>query len=337
VKLIAEPWDCGPGGFQVGGFPPGWTEWNSRFRDNVRDFWRGNLAASELADQLCASERIFHHDGRRPWSSVNFITAHDGFTLNDVVSYNQKHNEANRDDNRDGNDDNRSWNCGVEGPTDDPAVNALRMRQMRNLMATLLLSQGTPMILAGDEFARTQQGNNNAYSQNNQISWVNWDLAKQNECLIRFVRRLIRLRHKYPALRRNLFLNGDYIEDLGVRDVTWINPRGLQMSDENWSDSALRCFGMLLDGRAQMTGIRQRGKEATILLIVNGREDDIEFTMPECTGACQWSLLVDTNRPDVTESSPLPVGGIHHVGGRSLLAFVADSDIAPGDAPQVRT
>jgi len=331
VKLIAEPWDCGPGGFHVGGFPPGWAEWNSRFRDDVRDFWRGKVAASVVADRLCASEQLFHREGRRPWASINFVTAHDGFTLNDVVTYNEKHNEANREENRDGNDDNRSWNCGAEGPTDDSEINRLRRRQMRNMLGTLLFSQGTPMLLAGDEFARTQQGNNNAYSQNNEISWVDWSLAKKNECLTRFVRKLIRLRHKYPILRRNLFLNGDYIEELGVRDVRWVNTQGLRMSEENWRDPALRCFGMLLDGRAPTTGIRQRGKEATILLIINGREDEVDFTLPECTGACHWSLLIDTNEPDTADASPHAVGEIYGVKSRSLLALVLEATAQGAD------
>ena len=202
VKLIAEPWDCGPGGYQVGGFPPGWAEWNDKFRDTVRDFWRGEAPASAVAPRLCASGDIFNHRGRKPWASVNFITAHDGFTLNDLVSYDDRHNEANGEDNKDGHSDNRSWNCGVEGPTDDEEVNALRGRQRRNFLATLLLSQGTPMLLAGDEFARTQQGNNNAYCQDNEISWVDWKIGEEGEALIRFVRQLTALRHKYPILRR---------------------------------------------------------------------------------------------------------------------------------------
>ena len=180
VKLIAEPWDCGPGGYQVGAFPPGWAEWNDKFRDTVRDFWRGEALPPQLCrPRLCASERLFNHQGRRPWACINFITAHDGFTLNDIVTYNEKHNEANGEDNQDGTSDNRSWNCGAEGPTDDPEINALRERQMRNMLATLLLSQGTPMMLAGDEFARTQQGNNNAYCQDNEISWVDWTLERE--------------------------------------------------------------------------------------------------------------------------------------------------------------
>jgi len=329
VKLIAEPWDCGPGGYQVGEFPPGWAEWNDKFRDDVRDFWRGELAPSRLAERLCASAAVFNHLGRRPWSSVNFVTAHDGFTLNDVVTYNEKHNEANGEDNGDGTSNNRSWNCGAEGPTDDPAVNAFRERQRRNMLATLLMSQGTPMILAGDEFGRTQQGNNNAYCQDNQISWVDWSLLEKNAPLMKFVRKLCALRHKYPILRRNLFLNGELVEELDVRDVTWINPKGSQMENGDW-DAPVRCFAMLLDGRAQSTGIRQRGKEATILMIINGHQDAVNFTLPDSVGASSWSLLLDTNISEATESTeeapPLAVGASYKAEGRSLVLFVLHAD-----------
>jgi len=208
VKLIAEPWDCGPGGYQVGGFPPGWAEWNDRHRDTVRDYWKGAATASQIAPRLCASGDIYDHLGRRPWASVNFLAAHDGFTLNDVVTYNDKHNEANGEENRDGSSDNRSWNCGVEGPTDDPAVNTLRSRQIRNLLGTLLLSQGTPMLLAGDEFGRTQRGNNNAYCHDDEISWFDWNFDDKGRSLVEFVRKLCALRRKYPILRRNRFLTG---------------------------------------------------------------------------------------------------------------------------------
>jgi isoamylase len=322
VKLIAEPWDCGPGGYQVGSFPPGWAEWNDKYRDNVRDFWRGELSAKDLADRLCASAPVFNHQGRRPWACINFVTAHDGFTLNDVVSYNEKHNEANGEDNRDGSSDNRSWNCGVEGPTDDPEIIALRHRLMRNMLATLLLSQGTPMITGGDEFARTQAGNNNAYCQDNEISWVDWSLREKNESLMKFVRKITWLRHRYPILRRNIFLNGEYIEELGVRDVTWISPQGSQMAEEDWEDPSLRSFGMLLDGRAQTTGIRQTGKEATLLIIINGHHESVAFTLPECAGGSTWSLLADTNIPDLAEEPAFPIGAGYCVTGRSLLLFV---------------
>jgi isoamylase len=326
VKLIAEPWDCGPGGYQVGAFPPGWAEWNDKFRDDVRDFWRGQLSARRLADRLCASEDFFNHRGRKPWACINFVTAHDGFTLNDVVSYNEKHNEANGEENRDGTSDNRSWNCGAEGPSDNPEINTLRQRQMRNMLATLLMSQGTPMITAGDEFARTQRGNNNAYCQDNEIGWIDWTLRDKNDALVRFVRKIAGLRHKYPILRRNLFLNGQYIEDLGVRDVAWINQAGQQMSEEDWHNPDLRCFGMLLDGRAPTTGIRQRGKEATILVIINGCPDAAEFQLPDCTGAIAWNLVVDTNVANGLDRTVFAVGDTYLVTGRSLLVFVLDAE-----------
>jgi glycogen operon protein len=325
VKLIAEPWDCGPGGYQVGGFPPGWAEWNDKFRDNTRKFWTGNAPAAALTDNLCASASIFNHQGRRPWASINFVTAHDGFTLNDVFSYNEKHNEANGEDNNDGSSDNNSWNCGAEGPTDDPDVMALRKRQIRNVMATLLLAQGTPMLLAGDEFGRTQGGNNNAYCQDNEISWVNWDLHEKGEQLVNFTRRLTAMRHKYPILRRNLFLTGQYNKELGVKDLTWINANGSEMEQEHWGDTNMRCFGMLLDGRAQVTGIRQRGKQATLLIVINDHHDLVEFTLPECPGGDTWSLLIDTNVTDNSEKGRFKVGDSYRVTARSLLLLVLEA------------
>ncbi|HTZ59864.1 MAG TPA: glycogen debranching protein GlgX [Acidobacteriaceae bacterium] len=325
VKLIAEPWDCGPGGYQVGGFPPGWAEWNDKFRDNTRKFWTGNALATALTDSLCAFGSIFNHQGRRPWASINFVTAHDGFTLNDVFSYNQKHNEANGEDNKDGSDNNNSWNCGAEGPTEDPEVIALRKRMIRNALGTLLLAQGTPMILAGDEFGRTQDGNNNAYCQDNEISWLNWELKEKGDQLLTFTRRLTGMRHKYPILRRNLFLTGQYNEELGVKDLTWINANGSEMQLEQWGDTNMRCFGMLLDGRAQFTGIRQRGKEATLLIVVNDHHDLVEFTLPECPGGDTWSLLIDTNVTDNSEKGSFKVGDSYGVTARSLLLFALQS------------
>src|SRR5437868_4270402 len=256
IKLIAEPWDCGPGGYQLGGFPSGWAEWNDRFRDTVRDFWRAQASPKALAPRLCASADIFNRAGRQPWASVNFITAHDGFTLNDLVSYNEKHNDANGENNNDGHSHNRSWNHGAEGPSDDPAIKGLRKRQMKNMLATLLLSQGTPMILAGDERARSQQGNNNAYCQDNEISWLDWKTDDAIERLIRFVKKLTGLRHKYPVLRQKRFLSGTYNEELGVKDAAWVSATGAEMTSAEWDDGNTRCFGMLLDGRAPQTGIR---------------------------------------------------------------------------------
>ena len=249
TKLIAEPWDIGPGGYQVGRFPPGWAEWNDKFRDTVRAYWKGDSGKqAAMAARLSASAESFAHRGRKAWATVNFITAHDGFTLNDLVSYNEKHNEANGEDGRDGSSDNNSWNCGVEGPTDDPEVNALRERQKRNMLATLLLSQGTPMVLAGDEFGRTQQGNNNAYCQDDEISWVNWNFGEKEVELAEFVRKVIVLRQSFPILRRSRFLTGEYNADLDVRDVRWLSPSGQDIEDAHWEDSNARCFGMLLDG-----------------------------------------------------------------------------------------
>jgi glycogen operon protein len=325
IKLIAEPWDLGPGGYQVGAFPPGWAEWNDKFRDTTRKFWIGNAPAGALTESLCAWPSIFNRQGRRPWSSINFVTAHDGFTLNDLFTYNEKHNEANGEDNRDGNSDNNSWNCGAEGPTDDSEINALRQRQIRNVLATLLLAQGTPMLLAGDEFARTQKGNNNAYCQDNEISWVNWELLEKNQHLATFTRRLLRMRHKYPILRRNLFLTGQYNEELGVKDLTWINANGSEMEQEHWGDANMRCFGMLLDGRAQVTGIRQRGKQATLLIVINDYHDLVEFTLPECPGGDTWSLLIDTNITDNSEKGSFKVGDSYGVTARSLLVFTLEA------------
>ncbi|ACC74413.1 glycogen debranching protein GlgX [Paraburkholderia phymatum] len=323
VKLIAEPWDCGPGGYQVGGFPPGWAEWNDRFRDTVRSFWKGDEAcAADLATRMTASGDFFNRRGRRPWASVNFITAHDGFTLNDLVTYNERHNEANGEDNNDGHSDNRSWNCGVEGPTDDPDVIALRERQKRNLLATLLFSQGTPMMLAGDEFGRTQKGNNNAYCQDNEISWVDWEgLDDHGRALAEFVRKLTTLRHALPVLRRNRFLTGEMREDMGVKDVKWLSPAGVELTDEQWADTAMRCFGLVIDGRAQASGIRRPASDATLLLVVNAYHDVVDFTLPEIPGSDQWSCMIDTNAPDRDELPEFESGEAYQVTGRSLLLF----------------
>jgi glycogen operon protein len=321
VKLIAEPWDCGPGGYQLGRFPPGWAEWNDQFRDVVRDYWRGEARPSALAPRLCGSPDMFNRRGRQPWASVNFITAHDGFTLNDLVSFNDKHNEANGEDNRDGHSHNRSWNHGAEGPEVDEPIRALRKRQMKNLLATLLLSQGTPMLLAGDEFARTQRGNNNAYCQDNEISWVDWSHDERAQRLIGFVRKLTGLRQQYPILRRARFLTGEYNEELGVKDVAWINATGEEMRQEHWDDANTRCFGMLLDGRAQETGIRRRGELATLLIIFNPWQDMVQFKLPPANGGGKWRLRADTNFPDSTEEPEFAFGHVYQVTARSLLLF----------------
>ena len=322
VKMIAEPWDIGPGGYQVGRFPPGWAEWNDKYRDTVREFWKGGDGmAAELATRITGSGDKFNHAGRRPWASVNFITAHDGFTLNDLVSYNEKHNEANGEDGRDGSSDNRSWNCGAEGPTDDPEIRALRERQKRNLLATLLFSQGTPMIVAGDEFSRTQNGNNNAYCQDNEISWVDWDITEEGQALTDFLRKLTTLRHALPVLRRGRFLTGEFDEALQVSDVRWLSPAGTDLTQEQWDDAAMRCFGLVIDGRARATGIRRPASDATLLLVFNAHYDVVDFTLPEIPGSDQWSCLIDTNAPVREELPDFGSGDVYQVTGRSLLLF----------------
>jgi isoamylase len=320
VKLIAEPWDCGPGGYQVGGFPPGWAEWNDKFRDTVRDFWRGEASAAALAPRLCGSPDTFNHQGRRPWASVNFVTAHDGFTLNDLVSYNDKHNAANGEDNRDGQSNNRSWNCGAEGPTRKREVSQLRQRQMRNMLATLLLSQGTPMLLAGDEFARTQNGNNNAYCQDNEISWVNWDVKEKGGALLQFVKKLYRLRHSYPIVRRGRYFSGEHNDDLGVKDVTWVSAGGGEMTQGEWENPITKCFGMVLDGRAQATGIKKRGIDRAVLLVFNAHYDLVKFTLPDGPGGAGWVRLIDTNVDEAKEEF-FNAGDIYDVTARSMLMF----------------
>jgi isoamylase len=327
VKLIAEPWDCGPGGYQVGGFPPGWAEWNDRYRDTVRRYWKGDSGQSpQLASRLAASGDFFNLRGRRPWASINFVTAHDGFTLNDLVSYSEKHNQANQENDQDGTLNNNSWNCGVEGPTEDGAIKQLRERQKRNILATLLLSQGTPMILAGDEFGRTQGGNNNAYCQDNETSWLNWGRFNEDgQGLTIFVRKLITLRQTLPVLRRGRFLAGQWNETLGVKDVTWVNASGREMKAEEWHDDNMRCFGMLMDGRAQATGILRPASDATLLLILNAHHEAVLFRLPEVAGANRWYCLLDTSDPEGCELPDFTSQTPYEVAGRSLLLFTLEA------------
>ncbi|HMN78844.1 MAG TPA: glycogen debranching protein GlgX [Burkholderiaceae bacterium] len=325
VKLIAEPWDCGPGGYQVGGFPPGWAEWNDRFRDTSRAFWKGDEGrAGELAACLTASGERFNKRGRRPWASVNFITAHDGFTLADLVSYEHKHNEANGEDNRDGHSDNLSCNWGVEGPTDDPQVLALRARQQRNLLATLLLAQGTPMLLAGDEMGRSQQGNNNAYCQDNEISWFDWEAAGRPDAvsLHAFTRHLLRLRRELRVLRRARFFDGEPFDDQGSRDLTWLTPGGEGMSDESWSDPNTRSFAMLLDGRAPASALREPCNDASVLILLNAWQEPVEFTLPPVPGgaAAQWTRVLDTREAD---AAPTGIADRYGVEARSLVVLAS--------------
>src|SRR5437763_1909327 len=249
VKLIAEPWDVGEGGYQVGNFPPLWTEWNGKYRDTVRDFWRGRPSTvPDFASRLTGSSDLYATSGRRPVASINFATCHDGFTLADLVSYNHKHNEANGEGNRDGTDDNRSWNCGTEGPTGEPAVNELRARQKRNFMVTLFLSQGVPMLLAGDEMGRTQAGNNNAYCQDNEISWVDWTPEHMDLDTLGFVRQLIALHKEHAVFRRRKFFQGRKIKGAEIKDIVWLRPDGEEMTDEEWSHDIPHCLGVALSG-----------------------------------------------------------------------------------------
>ena len=294
VKLIAEPWDVGVGGYQVGNFPVGWTEWNGKYRDEVRAYWKGEGGGiGELAYRLTGSSDLYEQSGRRPYASINFVTAHDGFTLHDLVSYNEKHNEANHEDNRDGESHNQSWNCGVEGETDDPAVRGLRARQKRNFLATLLLSQGVPMLLAGDEMGRSQQGNNNAYCQDNEISWFDWDLNEEDHELIGFVQGVIRLSAAHPSFCRRTFFQGRSMQG---QDIIWLNPDGQEMTDEQWQHDFARCLGMYLSGSAinecDMHG--HRIVDDDFLLLLNAHHEEIPFQIPSFAGDQAWQVLIDT-------------------------------------------
>jgi len=297
AKLIAEPWDLGEGGYQVGNFPVLWAEWNAEYRDTVRRFWKGDGGlVGGLAYRLTGSSDLYGWSGRRPYASINFVTAHDGFTLADLVSYNEKHNDANGEENRDGHNNNLSWNCGAEGPSDDPAVSALRARQQRNFLATLLLSQGVPMLQAGDEIGRTQRGNNNAYCQDNQISWVDWDLDRPRRELLEFTRLLTRLFHRHPVLRRRKFFQGRQIRGSAVKDLVWLRPDGKEMSDEDWNDWHTRCLGLQLAGDA-IEELDVRGKrivDQTLLILLNAHYEPIPFILPAHQAHEQWGEVVDT-------------------------------------------
>jgi glycogen operon protein len=329
VKLIAEPWDIGPGGYQVGNFPPGWYELNDRFRDVVRQFWKGDEGMlPELAARLTASADLFERRGRRAWTSVNKVTSHDGFTLEDTVSYNDKHNEANGENSQDGHNANYTWNHGVEGPTDDPAITALRQQQKRNMLATLLLSQGTPMLLGGDEFGRTQGGNNNAYCQDNEISWFDWQgIDDEGRRLTAFLSRLIALRKAHPVLRRSRFLHGNDVSDNGVKDITWISPQGEEMTLEQWQDRGARCFGLMLNG---MAGSYREpdGRPAddnVLLIVMNADHDTAPFTLPPISGGVGWRRCLDTTDPETTQDGSVhPVGETYGLPSRSVILFVCN-------------
>jgi glycogen operon protein len=329
VKLIAEPWDVGEGGYQVGNFPILWAEWNGKYRDEFRRFWKGDEGRiGEIAYRLTGSPDLYQTTGRRPYASVNFITAHDGFTLNDLVSYNEKHNEANGEKNNDGDNNNNSWNCGVEGPTDDPKINQLRRQQMRNFLTTLFLSQGVPMLCAGDEWARTQNGNNNAYCQDNELSWLRWDEEKKQQQLFEFTKKLIHLRRDHPVFRRPKFFQGRRIRGSEIKDVMWFNPGGNEMSDEEWASPLVRCLGMLLSGDT-IDVLNFQGepiRDETFLLLLNAHYEAIPFVLPG-QEHIEWQLILDTVEQEGFLSDPKKFnsGDDVEVNGRStkLLKLVA--------------
>ena len=322
IKLIAEPWDVGPGGYQLGNFPVGWAEWNGRYRDAIRRYWRGDPGqVADLAYRLTGSSDLYQDDGRRPYASVNFVTAHDGFTLADLVSYNGKHNEANREGNRDGSDDNLSWNSGAEGPTEDPVILAFRERRIRTFLATLLISQGVPMLCGGDEMGRTQQGNNNAYCQDNEISWVDWSLDNRAQRLLDFTRQLIRFRKAHAELQRRKFFQGRPLCSANMKDLTWHRPDGGEMAEAEWRQATLRAFGFRLCGDA-MDDVDERGEpitDDTLLILLNAELESVDFVLPTAHPGAGWDVVVDTSDAGMLDP-PLRLADGHRVavGGRSL-------------------
>ncbi len=324
VKLIAEPWDLGEGGYQVGNFPPGWAEWNDKYRDTIRAYWKGDGGLiGEFARRLTGSSDLYGRNGRRPHASINFVTAHDGFTLHDLVSYNDKHNEANGEDNRDGHDNNLSWNSGVEGPTDDAAVRALREQRKRNLLATLLLSQGVPMIVAGDEIGRTQGGNNNAYCQDNPISWVDWNLSQDDRALLAFVQRMLALRASHPVFHRRHFFEGRPLRGSSVKDIAWLKPDGAEMTDQEWSQDFARSLGVYLEGEA-LDEVDARGRpvvDDAFLVLFNAHHEPVPFRLPQFGG--RWRPLIDTVQPDgLAATATLGAGELYPLQGRSLALLL---------------
>ena len=346
VKLIAEPWDIGPGGYQLGNFAPGWAEWNDKFRDNVRALWRGDPGQlPEFATRFTGSADLFDHHGRKPHASVNFVTAHDGFTLRDLVSYNGKHNLANGEDGRDGSDNNISWNHGAEGDTDDAQINALRTRQMRNLLATLLLSQGTPMLLAGDEFGHSQQGNNNTYCQDNELTWLDWEAAveKAPRQQAAFVRRLLRLRRRYPQLRRRRFFMGEYDRAHGRHDIAWFRPDGEPMQEGDWHDGERRALVVALDGQAPAGGLQRPAHGESLVFLFNAGMEEQEFRLPARLRPARLLLATAEPAPEaVDEAWHLPARSLAVLAVRTPAAVAEPAEAATveeqgGQAPQADT
>ncbi len=331
VKLIAEPWDVGDGGYRLGGFPPGWAEWNDRYRDTARRFWKGDAGqTADLASRVSASADIFDRLGRRPWASVNFVTAHDGFTLRDLVSYDHKHNEANGEENRDGTDDNHSWNCGAEGPSDDPEVVALRLRQSKNLLGTLLFSQGLPMLVAGDELGRTQGGNNNAYCQDNEISWVDWSLLGEEGELLDFVRRMVRIRRDHIAFHRHRFFRGQR-SPAGIKDITWLRADGHEREGGDWDDPEDRTLGAVLCGDAMGYHLTAGGEpegDASFLILLNAYHGPVEFRMPGQPFPPAWRRVISSD-PESLEGEVIEAEKSVALGGRTLELFVEAGSPTP--------
>jgi isoamylase len=325
VKLIAEPWDVGEGGYQVGNFPGLWTEWNGKYRDTVRDYWRGEPATlGEFASRLTGSSDLYEATSRRPSASINFVVAHDGFTLNDLVSYNEKHNEANGEDNKDGESYNRSWNCGVEGPTDDPEILELRHRQMRNIMATLMLSQGTPMVAHGDEMGRTQQGNNNVYCQDSELSWMNWSLIAKNSDQLAFTRKVTALRKRHPVFRRRRFFEGRPILSADqVREIAWLTPSGDEMTSEDWDSDFGKCIAVFLNGEAlpEPDARGERVIDDSFLLCFNAHDHEVDFVIPHDDYAKEWTAELDTTDPTGEVKLVVNDGDQVSLPGRALLVF----------------
>ena len=346
VKLIAEPWDVGPGGYQVGNFPVLWTEWNGLYRDTVRRFWKGEGGlVQDLATRLAGSSDLYEHSGRKPYASINFITAHDGFTLEDLVSYDKKHNEANKEENKDGADDNNSWNCGVEGPTDDAGINSLRERQKRNLFATLMFSQGVPMVRGGDELSQTKKGNNNTFCQDNELTWLNWNLDDQKRAFFDFVCRCTRIWMEQPTLQRRNFFLGRAIRGKDIKDISFFDPNGAEMDDEGWSAGFVQCIGVRLAGDL-LTDVDEKGNPIrgdTLLLMINAHWEEIPFTLPTTTAGDVWQTLVDTadvNRPETSrvrqEKEKFPLFGRSLALLRTVRPEQAQADLSTTQVDFIR-
>ena len=327
LKLIAEPWDVGDGGYQVGNFPVLWAEWNGKYRDTVRRFWKSDDGQlSDLAYRLTGSSDLYEHNGRRPSASINFVIAHDGFTLNDLVSYNDKHNEANGEDNKDGADDNNSWNLGVEGPTDDPVIVALRERQKRNIIATMLVSQGVPMICGGDEISRTQGGNNNAYCQDDEISWYDWDLSAPRRALLDFTSKLVAFRRAHPNLHRRKFFQDRSIKHENAQDILWLRSDGEEMTEDEWSQGWMKTIGLYLNGRtiADVDELGEPVRDDSFLILMNCHVESVDFTLPKIDGVADWHIVIDTNAGTVEPEVTLALDHVATLERQSFLMLRAN-------------